>query len=356
MQINKNKLLEAITHAMPAVSKEAKNTKSDVLLFKDGNIYAWSSTVAVSVPFDIGGIFMAVKGCDFFALISKMKSETVELTAVGSEIEVKGGRTKARFTPMDAGDMCNKISAMRSDQIVWSPIPEKFIDAVAMSSMHGNKQPTRGCFIQGGDNAFIVSTDTCRIIKCDIGAKMDTFWMDDDQLYQFLRLAKAKSYAVFGAFLHIQYEDGSVVSVKRKDAKQFPISKILPAFEKISSSPVKFRGKLPETLKEVIERVSSLASTVSGEKSLAIQMRFTAEGIVIYAKKGTGEAEELIPWAEGTDVSTVPVGISVWFDAGFATEASQKAADFAVVDIGGGSLAFLFERDGYRQVTSTCDV
>lgn len=356
MQINKNKLLEAITHAMPAVAKEAKNTKSDVLLFKDGNIYAWSSVVAVSVPFDIGGVTMAVKGCDFFALISKMTAETLELNSVGSEIEVKGGRTKARFAPMEAGDMVAKIAAMRSDQINWLPIPPKFIDAVAMSSMVGNKALTRGCFIKGGDAACIVATDTCRIIKCEIGASMETFWMDDAQLTQFLRMAKAQSYAVFGAYLHIKYEDGSVVSVKRKDAKQFPVNKILAAFDTIVSSPVKFRGKLPETLKEVIERVSALASTVSGEKSLVIQLRFTAEGIVVYAKKGSGEAEELIPWPEGTDVTTVPVGVSVWFDAGFATEASQKASTFTVVENGPGNLAFVFESEGYKQATSTCNM
>lgn len=356
MQINKNKLLEAITHAMPAVSKEAKNTKSDVLLFKDGNIYAWSSVVAVSVPFDIGGLTMAVKGCDFFALISKMNSETLELNPDGNEIEVKGGRTKARFAPMEAGDMVAKIAAMRSDQINWLPIPEKFIDAVAMSSMSANKTPMRGCFINGGENACIIATDTCRIIKCDIGAPMETFWMDDDQLTQFLRMAKAQAYAVFGAYLHIKYEDGSVVSVKRKDAKQFPVNKILPAFEDIVNSPVKFKGKLPDTLKEVIERVSSLASTVSGEKSLAIQLRFTADGIIVYAKKGSGEAEELIPWPEGTDPASIPVGVSVWFDAGFAMEASQKASTFTVVEKAPNNLAFVFERDGYRQATSTCNV
>lgn len=357
MELNKNKLLEAITHAMPAVSKESKNTGSDVLLFKDGNIYAWSSVVSVSVPFDIGGTTMAVKGCDFFALLSKMRSETVTLTVVGNEIEITGGRTKARFSPMEAGDMVAKIAAMRSSEIKWQPIPPKFIDAVAMSSMSGNNSPMRGCFISGGEKAFIVATDTMRIIRCEIDAPMDTFWMDDGKLTQFLRMAKAVSYAVFGAYLHIKYEDGSVVSVKRKDAKQFPIAKIMPAFEHIIASPVKFSGKLPDTLKEVVERVSALAGTVSDQKSLAIQMRFVAEGIVIYAKKGSGEAEELIPWPEGTDTASVPVGVSVWFDAGFVTEASQKASTFTVVDTGNGNLTFIFDdNEGYRQATSTCEV
>ena len=146
MEINRQRLLVAIGRVLPGVSKKELFDGADKLAFtEDGHLVSYNDEVSIfeRLP-EAEGITGAVDGRKLHELLDKLKSDLVELTAVGDKLRVKSTRATASFdlTPV----------ALPIDEIDRSgdgiPLPEGFVQAlklVAESCARDMSRPVLTC-------------------------------------------------------------------------------------------------------------------------------------------------------------------------------------------------------------------
>ena len=342
--IERQTLLTSLKKCLPGIEKNASIIPgADTFLFSGGKVHAYNDKIAISTPIDVG-FEGSVKALDLFRLLSRFASLTVELDVREGKLYLAAGRTKANLVLLNS--VVDKyITAMNLDVLQWKPVPVDFTDALRLCRISDNKTPLQG-FCSNGNSIY--ATDSSRISAFTLSAEMDPFWVDDSEIMSMLAIGSPVDYVVNGSWLHVRFEDGTVFSCKRKDHGQYPVNTVAAQLEACKAAESRVKGRLPDKMGEVVERVGTLAGT-STTGSLLVRLTFTNLGIEFYSVKPTGEVSEDMAWETPVEGD---INVQIWVETDFLMEACKKVMDFRVIEIGDMKV-LVFSTEGYTQMISS---
>lgn len=363
MIIKKTMLLEALKAVMPGVDKGSGLIEgADTFVFLSGAVHTYNDSVSVSVPLPgAEELVGSVKSKEFFALVSRLASEDIELEVLDGKWSLKAGRTKGTITLYQAG-VIEFLQALKLGELEWKPLPADFSSALRLCKMSCNATPMRGIYV--GDH-IMASTDTTRInrytfLELDPAGvpvpdkipenweNLTPFWIDDPAAGDLIKLGGLAQYSVSAGWVHFLSDSGAVFSCKKKDAAMFPSKQMAMTLTQVKKLDDLVTGPLPRDIGEAVERVSVFGNEQAGGGS-AITITIHQLWITIEASRTTGSVSEDLPW--DAPLETDPE-LVVTVDHSFLVEAGRKVSTFRIKKMG-DKQCLIFEADHYTQLAGT---
>lgn len=353
MQVNKTDIVTAMNKVLPGVDKgKAQIEGADSFLFMGNKLYTYNGVITVSVPFAAEGAEFAVKAVDFFNLVSKMTDEVINIELDERKVRVKSGKTRASLALIDGSAIKKYIQNITLGEM--SDVPPDFKEAFSIVAIKANATKLKGILItdsEGHEGSLMVSSDRIRISCQELKGKMTKMFVDDDILANALKLGDPKKYSISGPWLHLSFDGDVTFSAMRKDHSEYPVDAMLGALSRVAKSNPVFKGRLPKDLIDVIQRVGVLAGTAQGGTGELVKLTFTKDGLVVFAEKIYGDAEEVVPWDIAPTIENEEP--SIWVDKGFIIEAANKAMEFSLVQVANNKSVVIFKSDRYLNMVTT---
>lgn len=346
MQVKKAELIAAMRKCLPGVDRGSSIIEgTDTFIFTEDAIHSYNDAISVSVPFPLPTLKGAVKSMDFFRLISKMKTEVLEIVAVEGAWEIVSGPTKASITLVNS-TILGHLQNLKIGDLAWRKLPENFLSAIRLCLMAGNTHPIRGIFVNGNT---MVSTDAIRINRHMFKEEVGSFYVDDPAASELLKIGGFKEVATSDGWVSFRGDDGIVFSSKRKDAGQYPYDRIIAQLESFAGESGKedTHNRFPKDLAESVDRVAVLSSEVAGAQAIRLTLR--KEDLIIFSERISGRVEEAVKWE--TPFKKSP-DLEIWVDSGFLREACRKIVQFSIRK-NEHATVIVFQSDDYVQIAST---
>jgi len=321
---------------------------ADTFVFDKNAIHSYNDAVSVSVPFKTEEpLHGSVQVKEFFRLVSKIPQEEIEITPDENVWKIKAGGLDAEIILKET-KIGNYVADLSIEDLEWKPLPAEFMGAVKLCKIGCNKSTNRGIFVNKNQ---IVSTDIMRINLYNLSEEMDLFFLDDPAVTELIK-GNWVEYCISAAWAHFRGKDGSVIfSCKRKDESTYQIQKILQVCENHEVGEGDVKNKLPKNVKDVVDRVSTLAADIEGAQS--VLMILGKDKLTIKSEKSVGNIKEAIKWDDPFEDDPE---IQFWVDADFLMEAVTKVPNFYVKTVDGraGKMKTLvFRSEKYMQIVST---
>ena len=349
--LSKPALVEAMKKCLPGVEKGSSLIEgADTFLFTPGFVHTYNDAIAVSAPVEYQGPEISVKAVDFFRLVSKLNAPMVQAEIKDQKLVLTGGRTRATMTLTDPSKLKTYLDTLGLTEAAWADLPGGFEDGVKLCKMSCNTTPLRGISIapNSAGVSAVMATDSSRISMSPLKGNMPQVWLDDPDIGEMMKLGEMVQYAIQGAWFHIKYKDGVVFSCKKKDHAQYPVTMMNQNLDACIAAPAINQGRLPKDLGEAVDRVSTMASGTT-EKQGLIRLTFHQDGLELYARKVSGDAQEVIPWEKPLEADP---GLVVWVETDFLVEASRKVMDYRVIDLAEQKV-MVFTSEDYIQMVAT---
>lgn len=217
MKILTSDLKMALEIVKPGLSNKEIRDQFTSFAFTGGNVVTYNDEISVSHPLagleeDFEG---AVKAEEIYKLVSKMKTEEVELTANESELILTSGKITAGFALEP--EVRLPIKDEVSERGKWKKLPETFMENLNFGSMCCAKDmssPVLIC-VHVNSNGFIESSDELRIIHCEVAESFPfkTFLLPKSMVSTLIRVSPIKISEGNG-WMHFKTELGTIVSCR----------------------------------------------------------------------------------------------------------------------------------------------
>jgi len=350
MKIEKTAFLSAMKKCLPGVDKGKSVIEgTDTFVFSNNAIHSYNDSISVSTPFkfenEING---AIKSIDFFKLISKLPTDTIELDSTEKEFKLTSGSTEVQMFKIQS-KISDYISTMDIDKLQWKDIPANFFDAVKLCIITANNEPQRGIFV---NENIMVSTDVKRINQHILSTEMDRFWINDLAVNDLIKIEGLAHYSVSDAWVHFKGKDGIIFSIKRNEDSSYPIQKIMMLIEGSKKQDEDIENDLPKELYNAADRVATLSSEF--DSSPAIKMTVRKDHIEFFAERYTGKIKERIDLEKPFEKD---VDLQMWVDPFFLIQIAKKVSSFYIksVEMEDGDVVsrLIFYNKDYIQIAST---
>lgn len=356
MNIKKSDLLWAMTECIPGVEKGNVILEGvDTFVFEGKVLRSYNDNISVTVNLPLKEkLDGVIKSMDFYKVVSKLKEEETEITVKENHWIIKNGRSRAKINLLE-DKISEYIENLKTDNIEWTEIPPEFMQAMTLCSIANNYSPHAGIFIKDKD---MLSTDMRRLNFYTLSKKMEEFYLSDAAVKELLKFTNIKYYNIVNEWAHFKTDKDTIFSCRCMDAHTFPQKVLLEKRENMEKEKGDLTNSLPNSLKEVIDRVGALSRELNGNQT--IQLAFDKKEITAYSfRESSGEITETVPLDKPFDED---VALEIWMDIPFLKEAINKVPDFYVKKIkikedGSGNNVempvVIFTAKNYTQIVAT---
>ncbi len=151
MEIDRQKLLVAISRVVPGIAKKELFAQADKLAFTDGHLASYNDEVAIfeNLP-EVEGITGAVDGRKLHELLGKVKAEILDLSVKDDKLALRAGRTEATFDLVPLALPLDQVDGSGEER----DAPEGFGAALKLISgtcATDMSRPMLACVSIGGD-------------------------------------------------------------------------------------------------------------------------------------------------------------------------------------------------------------
>lgn len=251
------------------------------LIFKDGFISAFATSIAVSVAIDVN-FEVAVSADEFSKFIGKIKADEFEIKQKDNEILISYGKTKAGF---QIADVMGDIPELSIGKVTkWMKVPDDFREALRLCQFSIIDNVMAGALscayvIPEG----VVSSDNVRLTerKFEKKAVKDFSFFIPKKLVGPVIDFKCEKIGLVDGWVHIKAEDGSFMSLQVFSG-EYPEYNEMFDIEGVEIT-------MPETLSNALDLVASVGS--KGENDQLVK-------IVINNNEIACRVEGIKAWAE----------------------------------------------------------
>lgn len=248
MKINKTELQTALELIKPGLANKEMIEQSTSFVFTKGKIVTYNDLISISHPVKgLENLEGAIQAEELYHLVSRMKSEEVEIIQEGSELIFSAGRVKAGISlqaeiklPLDSLNPPNK----------WKDLPDEFLLLIRMAIGVCSKDMSNPSLtgIHVADTGIIESTDRYKIIRGTMkkGLGIPSFILGASSAKEVLKLKVIKIAESIG-WIHFKTEENTVLSCRTINAS-FP--DLTPFLSPNRGIKVGF----PKTMVEMLDR------------------------------------------------------------------------------------------------------
>lgn len=297
--MKKSDILSALTIVKPGLSNKEVIEQASSFAFIDGRIVTYNDEISISHPIEGLEIEGAIRADLLYGLLSKIKTDEVELQVVGNELIVKSGRAKAGITLQEEIKLPLDEIAQKSK---WKSLPENFAKylSLAAGTCSTDMSNAKMTCVNVTSDGLLQASDNYKIIQIDLKGKMH---MKDFLLpatsANLVSKMLPKKISEGEGWIHFKTEFNSIISCRVYDDKYPNVSPILDMEGGMELV-------LPETLSTVLDR-AGIFSKEDKQIHETIEISILPKKLLIKATSENGWFEESIK----TDYAGDPISFKV---------------------------------------------
>lgn len=322
MEINRQALLQNLQNSI--VGAEKGEFLNNAFSFRDGYVHTFKDFVALSIF--LGDEFKFLRGSiravEFFSLLSKYTTETVDIEVKPTSIDVRSGRSHASFVIVEDA-VLKQLDKMDMAALTWVPVAEDFREALNFCLLGVREYNLEGVRVKG---KMALSVDNKRINFFEMKSEMGDFLVEEKVVTELLKFQDYVSFASTLSRIFLKLRDGTIISGRKRMDVDYPLDNILGKLAKLSPAEGDPKGVLPSAFKQMIGRASVLSTQWTGMN--VIKMSFTPDYIQCEAERTIGRYEEKIEWEEKPVGLTQP--IQVFLESVTTLYALEKSKEFYI--------------------------
>ena len=291
-------LLAALDATLPGVTTKADLFEGmDVFAFEGKAVKTYNQDIAVAYPLETG-LLCAVRAKEFYKIILKMTTDTLDLSVDDNKLVVKGGKTKVKMT-LQPEDILGKVmKGTQAETIMeWMPIPEDFFKALKLCAFSIGNDPTWGAlnYLKVTSDGVMLSTNAYRASMYELGTPMPEFHLKRSAVNEAMKLTNVSEYTLENGWLHFKQTNGAIfsVAVGSLNKDQWPTERIISNFMSDRTGPYQF----PTGLYEVVDRAAVFAEEDGKQKYVDLKVVGDALQIsgTVVGKRQSGSIEDEVP-------------------------------------------------------------
>ena len=285
-------LLEALEFVFKGITAKELFEQSASFVFSGGRIYSYNDEVSMSYPLRDCDIEGAVKGEEFYKLVSKLKKDKLEVEEEENILKIQCGHAKAGLS--FSSEIKLPFDSIQYEG-AWEPIPDGMLDAMKFASIACSDDMSRAVLtcIHISKEGYIEASDSLRIIVHKIKGKwrLGDFLIPHSSMDTLYKYAKdVIEVASSDNWIHFRTKEGAVFSARTFNGDRFPD---VQNHVNIEGTNVEF----PKQVIEIIERASIFAT--SSQKDLLVfpevAMHFMDNKMTVSSSSNIGWFEEIAP-------------------------------------------------------------
>ena len=284
-------LLEALEFVFKGITAKELFEQSASFVFSEGRIYSYNDEVSMSYPILDCIVEGAVKGEEFYKLISRLSNNKLEVEEEENILKVTCGRAKAGLA------FASEIKLpFESVQYTgnWTAISTDFLEAVQFASVACSDDMSRAVLtcVHITDKGIVEASDGLRIISHKItgGWKLGDVLIPNSSLKILYKYAgMVEQVAVSNNWVHFKTKENAIFSARTFCGSRFPdISEHLD----VSGTTIEF----PKEVLSVIDRASIFATSSQKDMLVFPEVVLDVKGrrMVITSRSDIGWFEEVV--------------------------------------------------------------
>jgi len=328
MKINRQELVEALVKVKPGLANKEIIEFTTHFVFNETTIQTYNDQISILQMMKTG-LQGAVKANEFFALISKLPDEELDIQMEEDKFIIKGKRSKAHINITQE----HKLPLFFDDIQTWLPLSDDFSNAVKFCLFSVSKDMTRPELtnLRIIKNK-ILSTDKFRITKRIMNQSIKKeFFLPGNAATHLINYSPIK-YSLQKEWLHFINEEKTIFSTRIMDVEYPDIE----SFLKVEGEKVKF----PVSLAESIDRAEILAKT-EFEQDLIISLTLKKSTLICKGQGPLGFIEE------EHRIRYTGEEIKLFIHPVFLREILNRLKEVTI-----GEMSLLFEGDNFQHVIS----
>lgn len=250
-------LLNALEVVRPGLASSDVVEQATSFAFLGNMVVTYNDEISISTPVAGLDVTGAVRAEELYQLLNKIKKDEIEVTIVGSELQLKAGRAKAGIVLQQ--EIKLPIEEV-GKQTGWKPLPEDFAKGIAFAIPSTAKNMSNSILacLHVCKDGYVEASDNFRITRYDFAGKLPTanYLLPASSANDLIKYNVKEATAGKG-WVHYRTESGTVVSC-RTFSGEYPATD-----QFLQVKGVEF--DLPRTLADLLTRAQIFS--VSGQKS-----------------------------------------------------------------------------------------
>lgn len=308
---------------MPGIASKNNSSLegSDTLIFDNDYVRTFNGIISISYPFK-SGFQAAIKAEEFYKYLSKVKIDEIELVLEEEVCKVSDNKSELGLLLAKTNEIQAYIAGLNLDSLIWKDLPNDFSKGLELCKFSVANDITQGSLVGiyvGENNIF--SSDNQRASWYLMNNAMDGAFVLPIQGVN--ELSKFKDefvfYAVGNNWVNFLDKQGVILS-SRILPEEFPVETLKSVF----ATPQDSCYKLPEQLKETIERVALMSyQDISG--SVYINIIRNKNDLICKGEKAYGYLKEKVKLVED-----FPEEFDINISPTFLNQVLSLTSDFSI--------------------------
>lgn len=263
MEINKEQLQKALEIVKPGLANKEMVVQSTSFAFLNGRVITYNDEISISHPVKGLEIEGAIKAEELYKLLSKVKTEKIDVTITDNEIKLSSGRTKVGMT------LQSEIKLPLDDSIAhvgeWKEIPEGFSKFVKLAVGACSKIISEYKFtcVHITKHGIIEASDGYKITYCQLKEEMPikTFLLPASSAVEVVRIDPTQISEGHG-WVHFKNAAGTILSCRILEEEYGNTSAFLKSDGERITFPLSLRATL-DRAEIFAKRDAALAESIT---------------------------------------------------------------------------------------------
>lgn len=269
MQIERNKLLNALTAIKPGLSKKDIIEQATHFIFTGEDVLTYNDRICIIYPFATD-FSCSIPSEEIYKILSSINDEFLDMSFVDKNIIIKGKKIKASLTTDTGEQILERVNILSHNKAIKkkAKLPKDFIEAITLCMFSSSKDATRpaltGVLIDG---QYIASADGFRISEYKMESEIDAdeIILPTSSVVELIKF-KPLYFYIDKSWAYFINENNAIFCC-------MTISDNFPDYTKFFKGFEKNEIILPKDTKQMIETVSVLADgDFDLEKEIAIKL------------------------------------------------------------------------------------
>ncbi len=277
--INREELIKALESVKPGLSKQGLIEQSTHFLFDKDTIRSYNDQITITQKFE-SGVEGSIPSGELYKLLQKLKDKELEIEQNGSELLIKGKRTKACIKTEEV-----KLEPIKiPDKKYWEELPKDFSESLKFcifTASKNNIKPSFTCL--SAEKDYILSCDNFRATKKIMESIIERPFLIPATVAKYLTNYKPITYAVQKNWLFFCNDNNILFSCRQVDYEYPDINQ----FFNVKGEKIKF----PKSLAGAIDRSQTFV-TADFEEDLEVDLTISDKKITCRGEGNIGWVEE----------------------------------------------------------------
>ena len=301
MVVDRLKLINDVGKVLPGIATGMVTLEgADTLVFSDGHLYSYNSTVSVDVKLSEDlGFNGSVKAQEFYNCLVKLPGTSIDVEASDSQLRISDGKIHVSMKLLSVGQMLDALKSLKTSDDGWFSIDGKEFQKVLKICFIKDSSSISGIYFNGR-KAY--STNRWIINKCELNFDCPEFWLSTNGVLELVKWDDFKEIKFEKQWLHLRTVDGVVFSLRTLCVDSYPLSDVERILGNALGLEVVADLKLDENFYKAIKRASVFSGTVEDHDTISISF---GHEVKVLGRRISGDFEEVV---EGMDAGfEVPV-------------------------------------------------